>query len=111
MTFDEYQNKCAETAVYPRPSALAALEYTTLGLCGEAGEVADKLKKIIRDQDGNITIESRLALANELGDVLYYLTRSAAELGYNLETIAEMNVSKLQSRKARGQIQGSGDDR
>ncbi|EKF51261.1 nucleoside triphosphate pyrophosphohydrolase family protein [Lactococcus garvieae] len=82
-----------------------------LGLAGESGEVADKIKKIIRDQDGMIRAEDKKALEKELGDVLWHIATCARYLGLDLEDIAQANIAKLESRKARGMIAGSGDER
>ena len=102
MTFDEYQEFARSTAIYPEDCKVT---YPALGLCGEAGEVAEKVKKNIRDGkflDG---------VGLELGDVLWYISALADDLGVTLEEIAQANVDKLQSRKDRGKIGGSGDNR
>lgn len=113
INFEGYQLATADTAVYP--GALEgnadALSYVALGLVGEAGEVANKVKKILRDKGGTVTDEDRTELSKEVGDVLWYLTRFADEIGYALEDIAQKNVEKLRSRKERGVISGSGDNR
>ena len=108
MKLNDYQNRARATAIYPRHTALA---YCVLGLTGEAGEVADKVKKIIRDNDGVLTKESKQEIAKELGDVLWYLANLSAELGFDLQSVAEMNIQKLVSRKQRGKLSGSGDNR
>lgn len=108
MIFNEYQSLARLTAVYPKETALA---YTTLGLCSEAGEVADKLKKLIRDGDGDATPEFYESVAKELGDVLWYIANIAHEIGFDLNTVAEMNYTKLKSRYDRNTISGSGDER
>lgn len=116
MTLNDYQKAALETAVYP---AEFNTLYPALGMAGEAGEVADKVKKIIRDtqitrnEQGAIEIEPKKAaeIAKEVGDVLWYVATMANDLGYSLENIAQMNIEKLQSRKARGVIGGSGDNR
>ena len=82
-----------------------------LGLVGESGEVAEKFKKIIRDRQGNLTSEDKAEIIKELGDVLWYVTTIAHLMGSDLETVAKRNTEKLLSRKARGQIGGSGDNR
>lgn len=112
MNFDEYQEMAGTTAMYPEMNtgSALALAYVGLGL-GEAGEIQNKLKKILRDSGGLVTPETRLALLNEAGDVLWYLARMCTELGAELGDVAEMNVEKLTSRKERGVIQGSGDNR
>jgi NTP pyrophosphatase (non-canonical NTP hydrolase) len=109
MDLTEYQSRSRTTAVYPQ--AGANLLYPTLGLCGEAGEVAEKVKKMIRDDDGLLTEERRAALAKELGDVLWYLAQIATEADLELDAIAEANIEKLRSRRRRNVLQGSGDDR
>lgn len=101
--FDHYQQKTQETAIYPENKAL---EYLALGLNGEAGEVAEKIKKHIRD--GKELDED---FAKELGDVLWYLTRLVDELDSDMSEVAEANLDKLFDRKERDKIQGSGDNR
>jgi NTP pyrophosphatase (non-canonical NTP hydrolase) len=109
MDFSEYQSLSRRTATYPR--AGEDMTYPALGLCGEAGEVAEKVKKTIRDDGGVLSDERREALARELGDVLWYLSQLATEADLDLETIAEDNLEKLLSRQERGVLRGSGDDR
>ena len=82
-----------------------------MGICGESGEVAEKVKKIIRDDGGVVTDAKKEAIAFELGDLLWYVSQLAAEINYSLDEIAQMNLDKLFSRKARGVIAGSGDNR
>lgn len=109
MTFEEYQNKSKETAVYPKGKD--GLVYVALGLSNEAGEVLGNLKKIIRDDNWEITDERREALKKELGDVLWYISQLCTELGFSFEEIAKYNLEKIFSRKERGALKGSGDDR
>jgi len=109
MTFSEYQKKARQVAIYPNKGN--NIIYPILGLCGEAGEVAEKIKKIIRDKDGKISKEDRESIAFELGDTLWYIYALADELELSLETIAKMNLEKLFSRKKRGKLKGDGDDR
>jgi NTP pyrophosphatase (non-canonical NTP hydrolase) len=109
MLLSDYQERSRATAVYPQ--AGDNLLYPTLGLCGEAGEVAEKIKKMIRDDGGVLSDERRDALAKELGDVLWYLAQLATEANLDLDEIAEANIAKLLSRKDRNVLQGSGDDR
>jgi len=85
--------------------------YPTLGLVNEAGEVAGKVKKIFRDQEGLIGADDRAALMQELGDVLWYFTQICTELDLTLEEVAAANLEKLASRLARGVIGGDGDQR
>jgi NTP pyrophosphatase (non-canonical NTP hydrolase) len=96
MDFNEYQAAASVTALYP--NRLKNLEYPTLGLAGEAGEVANIVKKIQRDFGGEITDEIRGKLKDELGDVLWYISACADELNLTLAEIAEFNVEKLAKR-------------
>ena len=109
MRFSEYQERSRATAVYP--NAGDNIVYPTLGLCGEAGETAEKVKKAIRDDGGTLTEERREAIAAELGDVLWYVAQLATEADLDLEGIAEANLAKLASRQERSVLHGSGDDR
>lgn len=106
MNFSEYQKRANATAIYDSKFSIL---YPTLGLAGEAGEVAEKVKKIIRDNKS--IVDERQDVAKELGDVLWYVAAVARDIGYSLEVIAEMNIEKLESRKERGVIQGNGDNR
>jgi NTP pyrophosphatase (non-canonical NTP hydrolase) len=99
MNFEEYQAEASQTAHYPK--RFSNLEYPTLGLTGEAGEVANIVKKIQRDHDGVLTDEVRGKLKDELGDVLWYISACADELGLTLNEIAEFNVGKLAKRHNR----------
>ena len=108
MTFDEYQDHAATTAIYPERGAIGGLAYTVLGI---NGEIAEKLKKVIRDKHGIVNETRTYELAKELGDVLWYVAETASQLGLSLGQIAEINVEKLYSRKVRGKLQGSGDSR
>jgi NTP pyrophosphatase (non-canonical NTP hydrolase) len=109
MNLNDYQLTALDTAMYPHKGC--NFTYPALGLAGEAGEVADKLKKVIRDNNGDLTQGVRDAVAKEIGDVLWYVAVLAYEMGYDLSDIAQMNVDKLASRKERGVITGSGDNR
>lgn len=109
LNFDEYQQAARATAQYPNVGK--NLYYPTLGLAGEAGEVAEKIKKLMRDHNGVLTPERREALKKELGDVLWYVAALCSELGLAMGEVAEHNVQKLRDRKDRGAIQGDGDTR
>lgn len=109
MDFKEYQVKAKVTAGYPDQGDNVV--YPTLGLCGESGEVADKIKKVIRDHKGIFTDDRKLGIQKELGDVLWYIAAIASELDLDLNTIAEINIQKLSSRNARGKLGGDGDNR
>jgi NTP pyrophosphatase (non-canonical NTP hydrolase) len=102
--WDDYQEFVRDGAIYPFVGDNVI--YPALGLAGEAGEVCEKVKKFIRDNE--ISTE---ALAYEVGDVLWYVAAMAFELGYSLEAIMQMNVTKLQSRQERNTVGGSGDAR
>ena len=109
ITATEYQNKAMETAIYPKNQAL---EYLTLGLTGEAGEIANKVKKLIRDgADVEGYNDKLVQIAHEVGDVLWYCAMLANELDVNMGNIMEQNLYKLADRKSRGVIGGSGDNR
>ena len=101
--FRDYQKTSVIFAIYP---ATHKVLYPTLGLCGETGEVAEKVKKQVRDG-----VFNRHEVAKELGDVLWYLANLSNDIGYNLDEIADMNIEKLTSRKNRNKIKGSGDNR
>jgi len=103
MRFNEYQEEAKKTAIYPEQYKVV---YPALGLAGEAGEVAEKVKKHIRD--GVLKVED---LKKELGDVLWYVSALAADLDLDLDDVAAANLEKLRSRRARGVIVGSGDNR
>lgn len=113
MNFDEYQKRAHETAIYPEEIALA---YVTMGLVGESGEIANKVKKIYRDgpRDTDFGAENKTRKAmirQEIGDVLWYLSELATVLGASLGDIAEDNIAKLTDRKNRDKLGGSGDAR
>ena len=109
MLFSVYQELSRRTATYP--DAGDNIVYPTLGLAGEAGEVAEKVKKLMRDDGGVMSDERRAALAGELGDVLWYVAQVATEAGLDLEELAQGNLDKLLSRQRRGVLSGSGDSR
>ncbi|MGC6483596.1 MAG: nucleoside triphosphate pyrophosphohydrolase family protein [Synechococcus sp.] len=107
MELNAYQEGARSTARYPDVGSNPI--YPTLGLAGEAGEVADKVKKVLRDRSGLFDAEVRASLKLELGDVLWYVAQLSSELGLTLEDVAAANLEKLASRAARGRISGSGD--
>jgi NTP pyrophosphatase (non-canonical NTP hydrolase) len=110
MEFNDYQARAGKTAIYPT-DGLSGLLYTSLGLVSEAGEVAGKVKKILRDNNSVMTDERREQLIDELGDVLWYCAMISTELKINLGAVAVRNIDKLEDRASRGKIQGSGDNR
>ena len=109
MLLNDYQHESRSTARYP--DAGNNLIYPTLGLTGEAGEVADKVKKLIRDRDGVVDQSFTEDVALELGDVLWYVAQLATELGLSLDAVASANLRKLKSRSQRGTLGGEGDHR
>jgi NTP pyrophosphatase (non-canonical NTP hydrolase) len=108
LTFNGYQAAARSTAIYPKEIGLA---YTALGFAGEAGEVADKIKKVYRDCGGVLDNTARAVITKEVGDVLWYAANLLDELGVTMEDCALGNLEKLAGRAARGTLQGSGDDR
>lgn len=108
MTLNEYQRIALETAVYPEKYNIV---YPALGMAGEAGEVADKVKKVIRDNNADFSPLKCEEIAMEIGDVLWYCAVLADRIGYRLDTIARMNNRKLHSRQLRGKLGGNGDNR
>ena len=106
----EYSDLAWQTAVYPQ-TGIESLAYPTLGLAGEAGEVAEKAKKIIRDKNGRMTKTDVEEIAKELGDVLWYVNACARKIGVSLPEIARRNLAKLYSRQERGKLHGKGDNR
>ena len=109
MDFKTYQKKARETAQYPNLGSNNI--YPTLGLVGEAGEVAEKVKKVIRDNNGVFDEQSKKGIKKELGDVLWYIANLCTEFEFNMDDVALENLSKLKSRAANGKISGSGDNR
>ena len=101
-----HQSKASETAIYPK-TLDGGVYYTAIGLAGEVGELLNKIKKIARDK-AQISKED---ITSELGDVLWYLSQLATEMGISMEDVAKNNLEKLKGRKERGTISGSGDNR
>lgn len=108
MTLNEYQEAALQTAIYPESMRI---NYPTLGLCGEAGEVADKVKKVYRDHNGEFSDEQRKAIMLETSDVLWYCAVLAHDIGFTLDEVGKANIEKLASRQRRGKINGEGDYR
>ncbi len=113
MDFNEYQIEARKTAIYPNMNIgnSLALAYLGLGLTGEAGECAEKIKKLIRDKNGVVTEEFRDNLILEISDCLWYMSNLCSELNVSLETIALKNLAKLKDRAERNMLKGSGDNR
>ena len=111
-SFGAYQSRTHSTAIYPGSDTkgdVLALSYLSLGLNGEAGEVADHIKKAIRDDGGDISEGRRALVLKEIGDCLWYMSELCSQLQSSLGEVAAANLSKLQDRKARGALHGSGD--
>lgn len=129
LDFSEYQQRARKTAVYPTfyiytgdesippmhrdPLLYIAVPWTypTLGLAGESGEVAEKVKKIARDDEGELTEEKREDLIKELGDILWYIANVSHEIGIDMNDVAGINIAKLEDRQKRNVLKGSGDNR
>jgi len=111
MTMNDYQESALENAFFTGGEHIHPFTYLSIGLSEEAGEVAGKVKKLFRDDKGELTPTTKKAIGNELGDTLWYLSVLAGKLGYTLEDIANLNNEKLAGRVSRGTERGSGDDR
>jgi len=111
MNFMEYQSKARMTAIYPGKFELMGLMYVCLGLCGETGEFAEKIKKMIRDDNGVMTKERQDLIMKELGDVLWYIANICSELKISMNDVAYMNLEKLYNRKVEDKLHGDGDNR
>lgn len=110
MTFEEYQKQALKTVI-SEGNEFNDLLHWVLGVNGEAGEIAEKVKKIIRDKGGKVSEADKKELGKEIGDVLWYLAVFAHHLGINFDDIAQANLKKLADRQKRGVLGGSGDDR
>lgn len=114
MTIQDYSDQAASTDIFD-DSQTAVDNHSFLekafGLSGEAGEFSEKLKKILRDKDGQATDQDKVEMAKELGDVLWYVNILSVRLGFSLEEVAQMNLDKVLSRQERGVLHGSGDNR
>ncbi len=107
LTFEQYDKWLTKNIQNPQKDLLLQV----LGICGEAGEIAEKMKKIVRDKGGVIGEEDKMLMAKELGDVLWYLARFAQSIDMSIEDVALMNIEKLESRVKRGVVLGDGDER
>jgi len=108
MELNEYQKQALSTAVYPLDSEII---YPALGLCGEAGEVAEKIKKVLRDGGSFTNPKTVVAIAKELGDVLFYIAAIADNLGLTMDDVGNINLEKLRMRRKANTLKGNGDDR
>ena len=109
MDFKTYQKKARVTAQYPNLGSNYI--YPTLGLVGETGEVAEKVKKVIRDKKGIFDDNSKDAIKKEIGDVVWYVSNLCTEFNFSLDDVALTNLNKLKKRASEGKISGSGDNR
>ena len=109
MNFNEYQKLARQTAIYPKEYSII---YPALGLAGETGEVCEKIKKVLRDKEGEFLSKTfREDVIRECGDIFWYLANLAYDLEIDLDIIAQTNIAKLQDRQNRGTLKGSGDNR
>ena len=113
MSFDEYQKQIKKYDLMEPEDGVVSMGMVEkmLGLTGEAGEVADKVKKIVRDKGGKISEDDKEEIVKELGDVLWYVATIARYLNVPLSDVVEKNIEKAESRRLRGKIHGSGDNR
>jgi NTP pyrophosphatase (non-canonical NTP hydrolase) len=111
MEFDEYQKRATTTVTFDGKQKEYQLMYVTLGIAGEAGEIAEKIKKVMRNDDGVMSDEKREDLKKEIGDVLWYLSQLSRILGLSFSEVAEANLKKLADRKQRNVIKSTGDYR
>ena len=113
MEFNEYQKKATKYDFFEATDNLREIGFIekVLGLTGEAGETADKIKKILRDKDGLGSDEDRVSIIKELGDTLWYLAAISRYLGVPLSEVASRNIQKLESRYQRNKLHGEGDER
>ena len=108
LTFENYEKIVMKEKVYGCGNKIL---YPTLGLTGEAGEVSDKVKKVLRDNNGDFDVQKSIEIAKELADVLWYVTALSQDLGFDLDFIAQMSIDKVLSRRNRNVIHGEGDNR
>ena len=108
MDLNDYQKMAMKFRGYPIANEIP---YAAIGLSGEAGEVADKVKKALRDNSGIFDDTTKIEIAKEIGDVLWYCALLANNLGYDLDLVAKLNIVKLEDRQTRGVIGGEGDNR
>ena len=111
MNFNDYQEKCRTTAFYAHENEGYKIIYPALGLTGEAGEVSEKVKKLLRDKNGIVDEEFINNIEKELGDVMWYIAALCSDLNLKMEDVAKKNIEKLFDRKKRDVLHGDGDDR
>ena len=108
MTFNEYKNEAIKTAIYHQHYKII---YPALGMCGECGEVAEKIKKVIRDNQGIFDADKTKEIEKELGDVLWYIANICNDLNIDFDNVAQNNVNKINARVQNNTLHGNGDNR
>lgn len=111
LNFENYSKQAWEMAMASTSDDSSLLPIFVMGLCGEAGEVSEKFKKLLRDSKGEMTEAFKQEVAKELGDVLWYINALSKKLDISLEDVAKANLDKIKSRRDRGVQHGSGDNR
>lgn len=111
MNMSEYAKEARTTAIYPGQGTTTGLYYATMGLAGEVGEVCNKVKKILRDDNGVLTPKRQAELEGEYGDIFWYIAMSMFEAGLDPAKVMQANLDKLASRQERGVLKGAGDTR
>lgn len=115
MQFKDYQKQSIKTDLFTKPTEINLLSVgfleKILGIAGESGELTDKIKKILRDKNGEVSIEDKDDITKELGDILWYVSAVSYYLDIPLEHVAQANIDKLSNRKERGVLKGEGDNR
>jgi len=109
MHFSDYQKQSRLSAIYPQMGQ--NFTYSLIGLVGETGEVAEKIKKLIRDKQSKLDNDYRAEIKKEMGDILWYFSQLATDLGIGLEDLVKTNLKKIKSRQVRHKIHGNGDNR
>jgi hypothetical protein len=111
MDVDDYQRRCADTAIYPGQGEALGLSYCSMGLAGGAGAVNNLIKKCIRDDGIGVTEERKAQIRHAMGEADWYLSQLANELGIDRSEVMEENLALLASRKERGVLRGDGQSR
>lgn len=108
MTFNEYKREAIRTAIYPHNYKII---YPALGMCGECGEVVEKIKKVIRDNQGIFDTDKTKEIEKELGDVLWYIANICNDLNIDFDNVAQNNINKINARLQNNTLHGKGDNR
>jgi NTP pyrophosphatase (non-canonical NTP hydrolase) len=107
--FDKYQQLCLKSSIHSKTKHGYIIP--ALGVTGEAGEVADKIKKVLRDDNGKISTAKRNEISKEIGDMLWYTSMLCTEIGLKLSDVIKLNLEKIAYRSKENKIHGSGDNR